>query len=143
MMFSKGRDMCKEMEVVWAIYGIWLFNRFYGIKKFHGRGQKDSVTFSWKIGLGHFVLGWEHTHPESFGCNPSSTDDRTMRSWVKGKGKAMICGIYCDRKEEWYLYRRGKDRTIWRSLLEVKEYFNILLIGSENPNLWIKSVKMV
>ncbi len=124
--------MCKENEVVWTVYGIWLFGRFYGMKKFHRRGQKDSVTFSWKSGLNRFVLGWEHTHPDSFGCNPSPTDNRTMRSWVKGKGKAMICGIYCDRKEKWYLYMRAGDRgSIGKINLEVKRWGNFLC-GHQN-----------
>jgi hypothetical protein len=97
----------EKVEVIWFIYGIWIKNRFIGIRKFAGRGKEASVDFNWKRGLNPFVLGWMHTHPGSYGCNPSSTDDKTMRSWVRGLGRPMISVIKCGRETVWYLYYRA------------------------------------
>ena len=106
------------MEAIWFIYGIWIGNRFIGVKKFTGRGKKDSVNFDWKKGANPFVLGWMHTHPDSYGCNPSSTDNKTMRSWVKGLGRPMLCVIKCAQKTVWYFYYRDSDKSIQSELLK-------------------------
>jgi proteasome lid subunit RPN8/RPN11 len=118
--------MCKEVEVMWFIYGFWLNGTFYGYKKFYQRGNEGSVEFDWKSGNNFFVLGWVHTHPSTFGCDPSSTDDKTMRSWVRGKNKPLICAIACNGDEVWYLYHRGRDRKIFRTVLEVKTVLNFV-----------------
>ena len=115
-----------EVEVIWFIYGIWIKNRFIGIKKYAGKGKEASVDFDWKKGTNPFVLGWMHTHPDSYGCSPSSTDEKTMRSWVRGLGRPMICaikanrpGIFLIQEEVWYLYYRGPDGDIWSETLEI------------------------
>jgi hypothetical protein len=131
--------MCKENEVLWMLYGIWIFDKFYGYQKFYRRGGKASVDFNWKKGMNPFILGWMHSHPDSFGCDPSSTDNKTMRSWVKGKGKKMICGIYCDHREKWYLYTRlrlilpeyqfmtdPRGETIVKVDLKIKKFWNFI-----------------
>lgn len=112
--------MCKEVEVVWFVYGVRTKNNLYGLKKFYGRGHAAFVDFNWKKGLNPIVLGWLHTHPNGSGCEPSETDNKTMRSWVKALARPMICGIQCDGTEVWYEYYRGEDRRIWRVVLEVK-----------------------
>jgi hypothetical protein len=127
MMFSKGRDMCKENEVLWMLYGIWIFDNFFGFKKFYRRGDKASVDFKWQKGMNPLVLGWMHSHPDGYGLNPSETDDKTMRSWVRAKNKPMVSAIYWMREEMWYLYFRDPDRNIRKTLLEVKYFGNFVM----------------
>lgn len=115
-----------HQEVVWFIYGLWLKGKFYGIKIYHGRGEEHSVEIDWKKSQNPFVLGWMHTHPKDFGCNLSTTDARTMRSWVRGAGKPFICSIRCKDKEMWYLYFRGPDKNILKINLEVKTYGDLV-----------------
>jgi hypothetical protein len=122
--------MSKEVEVMWFIYGIWVFNRFFGIKKFYRHGQEGSVGFNWKEGMNPFVLGWMHSHPDGYGLSPSSIDDRTMRSWVKAKNKSLLSAIYWMKDELWYLYYRDQDRNIRRALLRVAYWNDFIVTGS-------------
>jgi len=68
-----------DVEKVWILYGIHVFNKVVGIKVLHNKGHVSQVTFNWKKGLNPFVLGWLHTHPDNYGCLPSEMDNRTMR----------------------------------------------------------------
>ena len=65
------------------------------------------------------VIGWLHTHPFGFGVGPSATDEKTMRSWVRGRGHRMICAIRCGSEEQWYLYYRAVSGNIGKTLLQV------------------------
>jgi hypothetical protein len=125
----------ENVEVMWFIYGLWIGTRFYGIKKFYGRGQTASVDFEWEKGNNPFVLGWIHTHPDNYGCAPSSTDDKTMRSWVRGLGRAMICAIRSNEVEAWYLYFRDVDKNISKINLSVKFKGNRVYGRIENEDI--------
>lgn len=127
--------MCKEVEVMWFIYGIWFFDRFFGIKKFHRRGNENSVDFNWKRGMNPFVLGWMHSHPDRYGLNPSPTDDKTMRSWVKAKNKPLISAIYWMKDELWYLYYRDPEREIRRVIIKVDYWLNDFIVTGSRKDV--------
>ena len=120
--------MEESVEWCWFIYGIRIGNQFIGFSKFSGTGSIASVGFDWKKGLNPFVLGWIHTHPSEYGTRPSGTDDKTMRSWVKGLGRPMISAIACENEIACYDYHRAKDRSISRSLMNV-EWGDLLING--------------
>ena len=119
-------EINEKIEHIWFLYGIWFGRRFFGIRKYVGKGKEASVDFDWKKGLNPFVLGWMHTHPDNYGCNSSSTDDKTMRSWVRGLGRSLICVIKCGQEIEWHFYYRGPDKGIWTTYL--KGYFKGIFI---------------
>jgi proteasome lid subunit RPN8/RPN11 len=118
-------EIKEKVEEIWFIYGLWFGNRFFGIKKYAGKGKEASVEFDWKKGVNFFVLGWKHTHPGSYGCSPSSTDHSTMRGWVKAKNSKLICAITCLKTTKYYCYfRKNKNSPI-----EFNEIFPFKLLN--------------
>ena len=125
--------MTEEVEHCWFIYGIRIKNQFIGFSRFSGTGSHASVKFNWKKGMNPFVLGWIHTHPSEYGTMPSETDNKTMRSWVKGLGRPMVCAIACGDKITWYDYHRAQDRSISKSFMVVDKIL-LLIQGSRVEN---------
>lgn len=101
------------VEECWFLKGIRLGG--YAIATLHhvARGSVGSVTFQWEEALqSKSLIGWFHTHPGHKFYFPSSTDNRTMRSWVKGYGRAFYCGIRCETGgERLYYYHKEYDRA--------------------------------
>ena len=111
-------------EECWFLYGIRIGSYFIGIKRYHSIGSEASVDFSWKKAMNPLFLGWVHTHPAECGTNPSCTDLKTMRSWVKGLNRAMICGISSKGENSFYdFFRDGIG--INTAEMKVKKFYNI------------------
>ena len=129
------------IEECWFIYGIRLGSFFVGFKKYHSKGTSGSVEFSWEQAMNPFLIGWIHTHGP-FGLEPSEKDNSTMRSWVRGKAKPMICGIYSGRKKAWYNYFRPglhyRNFSIYRSKMRVFD-FGIMLGKNINKDCTIQN----
>jgi hypothetical protein len=94
------------IEECWFLYGFKIGKFFIGYPVYHSAGSSGQVEFNWKQALNPFLIGWVHTHPEGFGPRPSETDNSTMRGWVRGKNRSMVCGIICSGEEGWYEYYR-------------------------------------
>jgi hypothetical protein len=103
--------MAEFYEECWFIYGIRIGEFFLGFLKYHSKGDAGSVEFNWLKALNRFQIGWYHSHPGKKFLIPSDRDRRTMRSWILGKGKPLLCGIFCDGEQRCYLYQRtGRDK---------------------------------
>ena len=92
------------VEECWILYGLRIGKFFVGYKKYHSKGTAGNVFFDYKTASNPFVIGWKHTHPGIKSIHPSSTDNKTMRSWVKSIYKAFLCGIHCNGQESFYKY---------------------------------------
>lgn len=112
-------------EECWFLFGIKIRNFYVGYLKYHSKGGMGSVSFEWEDALKGKLIGFYHTHP----CGdpyPSSTDDGTMKTWVKSEGKPMLCGIKSRGKQACFLYRRSTtDRSVF-----IAEKMKALLVGS-------------
>ena len=106
-------------EEVWFLYGIRIFNFFFGFTVYQNKGEVAYVTFDWKKAFSFlpfikdankFLIGFYHTHPGGDPA-PSSTDTSTMNSWVKALGKKALCGIRSGNKQKCYLYMRVSERS--------------------------------
>jgi hypothetical protein len=126
-------EIDEKIEHVWFIYGLWIGSLFLGFKKYSGEGKEASVDFDWEKGTNPFVLGWTHTHPGKYGTNPSETDHKTMRSWVRGLGHSMISSIKCGQEESWYLYYRDEDKKVWATFLDGRSIGNFVF-GKRGKN---------
>lgn len=97
-------------EQLWYLYGIRIeklipgHKLFIGYKRYHTMGTTSEVVMDFKTANNHWVIGWHHTHPGVKSINPSATDNKTMRSWVKAIYKTYICGIHCNGREVFYFY---------------------------------------
>jgi hypothetical protein len=98
--------MADFSEECWFIYGIKVKKYYFGFLRYHSKGAYASVEFDWLKALNRFQIGWYHSHPGKKCLTPSDRDRRTMRSWVLGKGKSMLCGIFCNGEQRCYLYRK-------------------------------------
>jgi proteasome lid subunit RPN8/RPN11 len=121
------------IEECWFIYGVKVMGFFIGYPVYHSAGTSGFVEFDWKKAMNPFLIGWFHTHPDGFGPHPSDTDNSTMRGWVRGKAKSMVCGIACEGEEGWYEYYRDLDGTINRR--DIKIY----LLGETWKNLSMRN----
>lgn len=112
--------MKKEfIEECWFIYGVRVAGLFIGFPVYHSAGTSGSVEFSWEKALNPRLIGWIHTHPKGFGPRPSETDNSTMRGWVRGVARPMICGILCNGTQGWFDYYRGsQEDTVHRREME-------------------------
>ena len=117
-------------EECWFIYGIRAGKFFAGFSRYHSKGTSGSVEFDWKKAMTPFLIGWIHSHG-AFGPEPSGLDDSTMRSWVKGKARPFICGIYSDGGRTWNDYFRPGCINIYRSPMSVLS-FGSFLVGRKN-----------
>jgi hypothetical protein len=115
------------IEECWFIYGIKVKGTYIGFPVYHAAGTSGHVEFDWKKAMNPFLLGWVHTHLNDFGSRPSDTDNSTMRGWVRGKGKPLLCAILCDNEEGHYEYYRTPEGEIGRKWLEMRMYFNIII----------------
>ncbi len=120
--------MVEFIEECWFIYGIRLGRFFLGFTVYHAAGSAGHVEFDWKKAMHPNLLGWIHTHPSGFGAGPSETDNSTMRGWVRGRGKPMICIIKCDDTKGCYEYSRWSDGYIGKNDIKVR-FFNRLIWG--------------
>jgi len=113
------------IEECWFIYGIRIKQYYFGFLRYHSKGGPASVEFDWLKALNRFLLGWYHSHPKGATTYPSDRDYRTMRSWVLGKGKSMLCGIFCEGQQQCHLFKKTgvdkqKNSIIERSLMVSK-----------------------
>jgi len=107
-------------EECWLLYGVRLENLipgkkyFIGFKKYHAVGTSSGVEMDFETANSPWVIGWNHTHPGRKNITPSSTDNSTMRSWVKSIYKSYLCGIRCGNNSACYCYYVGgfhKDKS--------------------------------
>ena len=97
-------------EECWFIYGVRIWEFYFGFLKYHSKGDAASVDFDWLKALNRFQIGWYHSHSGEDFMIPSDRDNSTMRSWVLGKGRPMLCGIFCNGKHRCYVYlKTGVD----------------------------------
>jgi len=115
------------IEECWFIYGIKVKGTYIGFPVYHAAGTSGHVEFEWKKAMNPFLLGWVHTHPNDFGCNPSETDHSTMRGWVRGKGKPLLCAILCGNEQACYEYYRNSKGVISRNWVDMRMYFNLII----------------
>jgi hypothetical protein len=114
------------VEDCWFLYGVRLGSIYLGFLKYHSEGTAGSVDFDFQKAMSSpFLLGWYHTHPGSGFLTPSSMDDRTMRSWIKGRARPMLCGIVCAGLQRCYCYYKdgmddNKETVISRSIVAVR-----------------------
>jgi len=106
-------------ERCWFLYGFKIGRIVIGWLKYHSEGETASVEFDWEKGLNRFLLGWFHTHSDSFGLRPSSEDAKTMRAWVRTLERPLICGIMHEQKRKkeflWrvcYLFKRWPGKKV-------------------------------
>lgn len=100
------------VEECWFIYGLRLGSLYLGFLKYHSSGTAVSVDFDWHKALSPLLIGWYHSHPGEKFLTPSSIDDSTMRSWVKGLGHSVLCGIICGERQHCYCYyKQGMDEN--------------------------------
>jgi hypothetical protein len=118
------------IEECWFIYGVKVGGIYIGIPIYHAAGTSGHVEFDWKKAMNPFLLGWIHTHPNDFGSAPSETDNSTMRGWVRGKGKPLLCAILCGNEQTCFEYYRNPDGVISRKWFDLRIFFNII-IGKE------------
>lgn len=107
-------------EDLWYLYGLRLEKlipgkRFYiGFRKYCTKGTGVEVSMNFDTAKSPYIIGWYHTHPGEKNITPSSTDNATMRSWVKAAYKTYLCGIRSGDSEAVYCYYLGgisKDKT--------------------------------
>jgi len=104
-MFDEG-----FVEECWFIYGIHFRSWYIGFLKYHSSGTAGSVEFDWHKALAPFFLGWYHSHPGVKFLTPSDIDNKTMRSWIKGLYRPLLCGIFCGGEQRCYCYyKNGMD----------------------------------
>jgi len=101
-------------EECWFLYGLRLGPFYIGRLKYHSKGTSGSVDFNWEEALNPRLIGWYHTHPGKHFTFPSKgTDHPTMRSWVYGVDRPMLCGIICrDEQQCWCFHKLGKTSII-------------------------------
>jgi proteasome lid subunit RPN8/RPN11 len=109
------------IEQCWFIYGIRVKGFFFGYLEYHSAGSSGHVEFDWEQAMNPLLIGWVHTHPDGYGIGPSETDNSTMRGWVRGKNRSLICGILCSSEEGWYDYYRRPDGEIDLRSVEVRK----------------------
>jgi len=110
------------VEECWIMSGLKLAAGFWVWRERHvSVGTAGSVDFDWEKAWDNpLLIGWRHTHPGVKFDYPSSTDDRTMRSWVRAGGKSMICGVTCGDSTRYYLYYRASKRKGRFAKLELR-----------------------
>ena len=105
------------VEEVWFLFGIRIFNLFFGFTVYQNSGEVAHVDFNWKKAFSFlpflkdsnkFLIGFYHTHPGG-DPYPSSTDTETMGTWVKAMGKPMLAGIKSGNDQRCYLYKRTAE----------------------------------
>jgi len=116
-------------EECWFLYGKKIGSFYFGWTVYHSEGTAGSVDFDWEKALKGNLLGWFHTHPGVKHILPSSTDNKTMRSWVRSAGRPMLCGIVCGDDMECYSYYRAKDKSIRCKSIKFK-FIDMFFFGS-------------
>jgi len=98
-------------EESWILYGFRIEYKdkkyFFGFQKYHTIGTSSQVKMVYKTASNRYVIGWYHIHPGVKSITPSSTDNSTMRSWVKSMYKSYLCGIRCGDSSSCYCYYLG------------------------------------
>jgi hypothetical protein len=114
------------IEECWFIYGVRIGRSILGYMVYHAAGTSGHVEFDWKKAMHPRLLGWLHTHPSGFGPHPSEMDNSTMKGWVRGKSKSMLCGITCDGQTLWHEYYRDVDGEIKNQYLVLETANNFI-----------------
>ena len=95
------------VENCWFIYGIRIGIFCIGWVKHHSSGSTGGVSFDLDKVIDHpRFLGWVHTHPGEGFVQPSSTDHKTMRGWVRTQGRPLLCVIVSGSEGATYEYAR-------------------------------------
>lgn len=126
-------------EECWILYGIrleGLFRNkkvFIGFQKYHSIGGSSNVEMDFMTSNSPWVIGWYHTHPGRKNITPSSTDNSTMRSWVKAVYKTYLCGIRCGDNSACYAYSVGgvsksKTTIVKKDRVDIK-FFGPFFLG--------------
>lgn len=106
----KEGHMSKEfVEDCWFIYGFRLGFMYVGWCVYQVSGTSGGVDFDYEKALDPRIIGWYHTHPGKRFTTPSPIDEKTMRSWVRGNGRDMLCGIRCGEEQECYRFYRSPN----------------------------------
>ena len=92
-------------EDCWFIHGFNFGKYYVGILRYHSSGEIATVDFDWKkVFNSKTFLGWYHSHPGEKNLIPSSTDNKTLRSWIKASSRTFLCGIKCCGEHRCYCY---------------------------------------
>lgn len=117
-------------EDCWFLHGFKFGNVYLGFLSYHSSGERASVEFDWeKAFKSKNFLGWFHTHPGEKHLYPSSTDNKTMRSWIKATSRSFLCGIKCGDEHMCYKYF-GKWMEIKRETAVFYNAVNSKIFGS-------------
>lgn len=103
-------------EQCWFLWGIRIGPVYIGITTYNSIGKTCSVEFDWEKGLSKFLLGWFHTHPKEISLEPSSEDQKTMRSWVRTLERPLVCAIGHGKKFQVYIFKRNDKKIIYKSM---------------------------
>ncbi len=95
------------VEDCWFLHGFRVGRYYFAVRRYHSSGHCAGVEFDFKKAFKKSVIGWYHTHPGVGNTKPSSTDHETMRSWVRGMGRRMLCGISSGDEQECHLFQRN------------------------------------
>jgi hypothetical protein len=95
------------VEECWFIYGLRLGRIYMGFLRYHSSGTVASVDFDWHKALSPLFIGWYHSHPGIKALTPSEIDNSTMRSWIKGLARPLLCGIICAWEQQCYCYYKS------------------------------------
>ena len=109
MAIKNSKDFLEEC---WFLYGVRIGPLYIGRLKYVSQGTAGSVDFDWQPAMDKKVIGWYHTHPGEDFTTPSATDHKTMRSWVKGRGDLMLCGIKSGDSQKCYAFYRSDGTAI-------------------------------
>ena len=126
-------------EECWILYGFRIKFKeiakkfFIGFQKYHSIGTSSNVVMDYKVVNSPYVIGWYHTHPGISNTIPSSTDNSTMRSWVKSIYKSYLCGIRCGAHDACYYYYVGgiskQNVTIVKKKVVFIKFFGSFFFG--------------
>jgi len=104
-------------ERCWFLYGFHFRKWYFGMLRYHSTGTAASVEFNWEKALSPFLIGWYHSHPGYKFLTPSEIDNKTMRSWIKGLNRSMLCGIFCSIHQRCYCYYKSVQSTRRESVI--------------------------
>jgi len=118
-------------EDCWFVYGMKVGSLYVGRCVHHSQGSAGGVDFDWELAWKKKPIGWFHSHPGEKFTQPSSTDHKTMRSWVRAFGRPVLCGISCGTDFECYEYSLAdKDGTVVYRPMGCKFYWDYIVVSS-------------
>jgi hypothetical protein len=106
------------VEQCWFLYGFRFRRWYFGFLKLHSTGTATGVEITdWEKALTPLLIGWYHSHPGYKFLTPSGIDNKTMRSWVKGLNRSLLCGIFCAIHQRCYYYYKSEQSTRRESVI--------------------------